>query len=177
MMDPAAFKNVAAPGRECGSCTLCCKVFEVPVIEKPEGKWCRHCSPGRGCAIHATRPEHCRAFFCYWMTQPGLGPEWKPDRAKFVLTVDPASHYLFVQLDPGQPGAWRRDPYFGQIRDWAKSALAERRHVVVWLNRSATVVLPEREVALGPVGPGDRIVSRRNPDGEVEVELRRAAAA
>ena len=45
--DPSAMKVV--PGRECGSCSLCCKVYNVPEIEKPAGKWCRHCTPGKGC--------------------------------------------------------------------------------------------------------------------------------
>src|SRR5258708_27094970 len=37
------------PGRECGSCTLCCKVYNIPEIGKAAGKWCKHCTPGKGC--------------------------------------------------------------------------------------------------------------------------------
>ena len=27
--------------RECGSCTLCCKVFDVPPMDKKLSVWCR----------------------------------------------------------------------------------------------------------------------------------------
>ena len=179
MLNPAEFVSQPAPGRDCGSCTMCCKVFEVPSLEKPMGQWCRHCVQGRGCGIHATRPEHCRSFHCLWMTQDWLGPEWKPDRAKMVLTVDPITRFLLVQLDPGQPAAWKREPYYGQLKRWAAAALNEKRHVVVFLNKSATVVLPDRDVALGQIEPGDRIVARERatPNGRtIEVEKVKAAA-
>ncbi len=160
MLDPAALASEPAPGRDCGTCTLCCKVYDVPALEKPAGTWCRHCMPGRGCGIHETRPQHCRSFHCLWMTQGWLGPEWKPERSKLVLSVDPATRFMFVQVDPGAPAAWKRDPFYRQIKQWAASGLAERRHVVVFLNKSATVVLPDRDVTLGILGPGDRIVAR-----------------
>ena len=45
----------AAPGRACGALHLCCKVYALPELEKPPGVWCRHCTPGKGCAIHDFR--------------------------------------------------------------------------------------------------------------------------
>ena len=36
-----------------------------------------------------------------------------------VLTMDPATRWLFVQVDPGAAQAWRKEPYFGQLRRWA----------------------------------------------------------
>ncbi len=178
-LDQAQFVVQAAPGRDCGTCTLCCKVFDVPSLEKPMGKWCTHCAPGRGCGIHATRPDHCRAFFCLWMTQTWLGPEWKPERSKIVLTMDPVNRFLLAQVDPGAPQAWKREPYYGQLKAWAAGALRERRHVVVFINQLATVILPDRDVSVGAIEPGDRIVSRERatPNGIViEVEKVRAAA-
>lgn len=177
MADPAAFMTAPAPGRECGTCTLCCKVYDVPALEKPAGSWCSHCRPGRGCGIHETRPDHCRAFHCLWMTQTWLGPEWKPERSKLVLTVDPATRHLLVQVDPGAAGAWRRDPFYGQLKRWAAEGARERRQVIVFVNKSATVVLPDRDVALGVLGPGDRIVvrERQTPAGTT-FEVEKAAA-
>ena len=176
MLDPALFASQPAPGRSCGTCTLCCKVFDVPALEKPAGQWCGHCKPGRGCGIHETRPGHCRSFHCLWMMQTWLGPEWKPERSKMVLTLDPATRNLLVQVDPGAAPAWRREPYHGQLRRWASAALAERRHVVVFVNRHATVILPDRDVAVGPIEAGDRIVVRDRPGGlTAEVEGRAAA--
>jgi Fe-S-cluster containining protein len=160
-LDPASLVAKPAPGRDCGTCTLCCKVFQVPALEKPMGKWCQHCSPGRGCGIHETRPAHCRAFHCAWMTESWLGPEWKPERCKFVLTIDPVTHFLLAQLDPGAPNAWKAEPYYSQFKRWAALAGDNGKHVIVFLNLSATVVLPDRDEALGVIGPNERIATRR----------------
>jgi len=42
-----------------------------------------------------------------------------------------------------------------------------RRHVLVHVNKTTTVVLPDRDVSLGVVGPDERIVShdRMTPQG------------
>lgn len=176
MYDPAQLVSEPAPGRSCGACTLCCKVYDVPSLDKPAGTWCRHCKPGRGCGIHETRPQHCRSFHCLWMTAAFLGPEWKPDRSRFVMSVDPATKNLLIQLDPGQPGAWRAAPYHDQIRRWAAAALAEQRHVIVFLNKAATVVLPDRDVALGVLGPEDRIVFRRTGPNPGDLDISKVPA-
>lgn len=151
----------APPGstmRDCGDCTLCCKVFDVPVLDKPSGRWCQHCQPGRGCGIHATRPQYCRDFFCLWITQGWLGPEWKPSISKIVLTVSPLNGMLTAQVDAQTPNAWRRDPYYGQFKKWASAAIARGQIVTVFIGKQATIVLPDRDVPLGEIFPGDRIV-------------------
>jgi hypothetical protein len=177
MLDPAAFASTPAPGRDCGSCTLCCKVYDVPAVEKLAGTWCRHCLPGRGCGIHETRPQHCRSFHCMWMTETWLGPEWKPERSKLVLSVDPVTRFLLVQVDPGAAGAWRRDPYYGQLKSWSAAGIQQNRQVIVFLNKSATVVLPDRDVPLGVMGPNDRIVARpRSTATGVTLDVEKVAA-
>ena len=178
-LDPTQFVNRAAPGRDCGSCTLCCKVYEVPALAKPANKWCSHCTPGRGCGIHATRPDHCRSFFCLWMTEGWLGPEWKPEVSKFVLTIDPVSRWMLVQVDPGSPKAWRQEPYQNQFRRWAQAMLPEERLVVVFNGKSGTVVTAEGEMELGIMGPEDRIQLklRVTPTGPVYDITRSKAAA
>lgn len=167
MIDPSAIVAEAAPGRACGVCTLCCKVYDVPAVESPAGRWCRHALSGKGCGIHTTRPQHCRNFHCLWMTESWLGPEWKPDRAKMVLTLDPVSRFMNVQVDSGQPNAWRRAPYHDQLKRWAAASLPLARLVLVHVNRATTVVLPDRDVPLGVFGESDRIVMRERmtPEG------------
>jgi hypothetical protein len=160
-LDPTAYVAKPADGRDCGTCTLCCKVYDVPVLAKPAGKWCSHCTPGKGCGIHEMRPEHCRAFNCLWMTEGWLGPEWKPERSRFVLTIDPVTKFLLIQVDPGSPKAWRAEPYFTQIQQWAAAAADNGRFVMVFNNKSATLLLPEGEVELGVIKDGERIITRR----------------
>ncbi|MGL4324119.1 MAG: hypothetical protein ACRCTD_08760 [Beijerinckiaceae bacterium] len=144
--------------RECGTCTLCCKVFDVPVLNKPSGQWCGHCKPGQGCAIHATRPQYCRDFFCLWISQTWLGPEWKPSISKIVLTISPLNGMLTAQVDANTPNAWRKDPYYGQLKRWAEAALERGEIITVFVGKNATVILPDRDEALGEIQEGDRIV-------------------
>lgn len=174
MIDPAAMVNRPAAGRDCGACTLCCKVYEVPAVESKAGTWCRHCLPGRGCGIHETRPQHCRAFFCLWMTQDFLGPEWKPDRARFVLTMDPTTRWLFVQVDPGAAQSWRKEPYFGQLRRWAA---AGDRPVIVFVNKVATAIMAQGEIPLGEIAADERLVMRELPGGRKTLEKVQAVGA
>ncbi|GJD55487.1 hypothetical protein [Methylobacterium dankookense] len=178
MLEPAQIVATPAPGRACGTCTLCCKVYDVPSVESVAGQWCRHTLAGKGCAIHAARPDHCRAFHCLWMTESWLGPEWKPDKAKMVLALDPATRNMNVQVDPGQANAWRREPYYGQLKRWAAASIPKGRHVLVHVNKATTVVLPDRDVPLGVLTPEDRIVSRprMTPQGPtLDIEAVRAA--
>lgn len=177
-LDPAKFVNTAAPGRDCGTCTLCCKVYEVPSLNKPMNKWCQHCTPGRGCGIHETRPDHCRSFFCLWMTEGWLGPEWKPETAKFVMTIDPVSRYMLIQVDPGQPKAWRQEPYYSQLRRFAQAMLPSEQLVIVFNGKSGTVVTASGDIELGVMGPNDRIKleMRITPNGPVYDILRNNVA-
>lgn len=69
------------PGRECGDCNVCCTALTIdkPDIQKKAGVTCRHCTGG--CAIHETRPQVCRNFYCGWRLLPSMGDEWRPDRS------------------------------------------------------------------------------------------------
>lgn len=151
--------------RSCDSCTLCCKVLGIEALQKPQGAWCPHCDVGRACRIYETRPEECRTFDCLWLHRENLGPEWRPDRAKFVLAVSSDNAVLLVFPDPGAPDAWKRQPYHAVLRDWSKAANAAKRQIVVMIGERATVILPDRDVAVGRVGPNDRIVSRLVVEG------------
>lgn len=151
--------------RSCDSCTLCCKVLGIEAMVKPQGSWCPHCDIGRACRIYETRPEECRTFDCLWLQRENLGPEWRPDRAKFVLVPSADNAVLLVFPDPGAPDAWKRQPYHATLRDWSKAANAARRQIVVMVGERATVILPDRDVAVGRVGPNDRIVSRLVVEG------------
>jgi hypothetical protein len=86
--------------RECGECQLCCKLFPVPVLDKPAGAWCRHSCAG-GCAIHGPKqPEICRTYDCYWRDHDDVPDACRPDRIGVVVTesgnVMVGSHFLPV---------------------------------------------------------------------------------
>src|SRR3569833_4153194 len=77
-------RSPSAP-RDCGPCTLCCKVMAVDEIEKVAGAWCAHCAKGAGCAIYEPRPQSCRAFSCAWLRHPQLPHNLRPDLPRVVL--------------------------------------------------------------------------------------------
>src|SRR5262245_46776403 len=109
-------------GRACGTCTLCCKAAAVEELAKPMGAWCPHCRRAEGCAIYDARPPSCRTFHCQWMLAPGLGDEWKPERAQFALVKSEGGRRLTALVDPGYPTAWRRSPYYENLKQWAVDA-------------------------------------------------------
>ena len=84
--------------KACGDCGLCCKLMGVTALAKPAGKWCRHFSKARGCAIYADRPDDCRVFNCLWLLTEALDADWKPSRAGFVLHSEQGGARLIVDL-------------------------------------------------------------------------------
>ncbi len=146
----------AAPPRACGSCTMCCKVFKVAELDKPAGRWCVNVKTGKGCAIHDARPGFCRTFQCAWLASPDMPDEWKPERARFVLAVEPGGA-LQIACDPAQPAAWRREPYHSQIRRWAEHGMNIKKPVLLTVGDRASVVLPNTELPVGELQPGDDV--------------------
>ena len=110
---------------------MCCKLIEVVALDKPQFSWCTHCTPGKGCGIYAARPSECAKFFCGWMGDATLGDEWRPDRAKFVITFEPGTGSVFLACDPSSPGAWRREPYYAGIKSSLLLPGAEKKQIVI----------------------------------------------
>ncbi len=175
VLDPA---SLLVPGRECGTCTMCCKVFRIPEVDKVAGQWCRHVAQGRGCSIHATRPDVCRTFFCHYLRNGQLGPEWKPAQAKFVLYTEMNGKRLVVATDPSAPVAWRKQPYYAQFKRWAAAGVGQGGQVIVFNAKRATAVLPDRDIDLGIVEVGDEVIYRPSRGGiqsGIDVDVRRRA--
>jgi hypothetical protein len=166
--------------RNCGSCSLCCKVVSIPELSKPAGQWCRHCQPGRGCGIHAQRPYVCRGAYCEWMVSQGLGSEWKPERAKFALFVTNSGRRLTAHVDPGHPAAWRRSPYYENLKQWAAEGLQKSpdMHLVdVMIGERAIVVLPHRDVEIGVLATDEVVVlKKRLIGGRTEIDVEKSVA-
>jgi len=79
-----------------------------------------------------------------------------------VITIFPPNGFIYVQVDPGAPSAWRKQPYYDQLRRWAKNNLPKGICVVVFVNDVATVIMPDRDVPLGAMKSTDGISVRRN---------------
>jgi len=141
--------------------------MKIAEIDKPAGRWCGHWRAGAGCTVYAERPGECRAFSCGWLTNPDLGPNWRPDRAKLIVTLEDGDRMVAIHVDPVHPDAWRRAPFHGKIRSWARLSERGDRLVLVRIGRRVLVVFPDGENDLGPMEEGDRIGVRRqmSPQG------------
>jgi len=98
----------------CGSCTACCRVFAIPELEKPAGKWCQHCAIGNGCKVYDARPEVCVQFECLWLQSQKREPAeqmpaaLRPDKCKVVFSMSTNTHIMTAITMPGAPTAWER---------------------------------------------------------------------
>ena len=88
-----------------------------------------------------------------------MGPEWKPSICKMVLDAKP--RLLVVHVDPAVTKPWRAEPYFSVLKRLSAQGLARGTLVMVIERRRTIVVLPDREVDLGLIGPGVRIALER----------------
>ena len=142
--------------RECGTCTLCCKVMGIGALGKPAGQWCSHCRPGTGCTIYGERPQECHTFNCGWLMEESFGPEWKPEKSKIVLTS--ASNRIIAYVDPSSPRAWRDAPFYPRLMAMMKDGLPEGRLVFVAVSNRYTLLLPDREEEIGVLAPQDEVL-------------------
>jgi len=164
-----SMSSAATPARECGECTMCCKVMGIEELEKPAGTWCTHCTTGRGCSIYDRRPAECRAFVCAWLQSDVFGEEWKPSRCKFALWAEPGNVNLKVSVDPARPDAWRKEPYYSYFKTWVRERIDRGGKVVILTGKRAIAVLPDRDIDLGECTDDDRVVIFRadTPTGPI----------
>ena len=158
----------AVPGRECGTCTLCCRVLGVQEITKPPATLCTHCDEGGGCRIYETRPKQCRLFNCYFLTNPKLREQWRPSKSHIVLVVAPDGTRIGAHVDPERPGAWRREPFYSTLKTWARESVArpgQIGQVLVSIGKQTIVILPDRNVDVGIV-ESDELVITEGKNGD-----------
>ena len=84
-----------APGRECGKCSMCCKLLHITELNKPANKWCGTASPAMA-AARSTRPVRtiCRSFGCGWLMSATVAPEWYPLLSHMILSLAPFNGVL-----------------------------------------------------------------------------------
>ena len=122
------------PGRDCGTCSLCCILPDIAEFDKPANEPCRHCLVGGGCNTYEVRPSTCRDFFCLWRTDATLGAHWQPQVAGMMVYEQGAQ--VTVLVDPASGEKWREEPYLGELRSWA----GNDTYVVVYVCDSVSVI-------------------------------------
>jgi hypothetical protein len=158
-------------GRECGGCSLCCRLLEIddePEINKPADVWCRHCRPSAGCGIYHRRPSRCRTYACDWLARRGLPDHWFPAVSRMVVhttTRADGTVMLSIIVDPRYPDSWCREPYFTDICRIASAGLSstgpDRFETWVIVGERKFLALPHGAIEVREEGVG-----RRDPPGE-----------
>lgn len=148
------------PGRSCEGCHMCCKVPPIEPLQKPGGVWCTNCEIGTGCLIYDTRPEPCRGFLCGYRVDASLSEAWKPSNAKFIFYADPRFARLVVMADPAAPNAWRKEPYYSQLKRWSETAAISNKIVTAFVGKRCWVITPEGDLDVGEIGDDEVLVSR-----------------
>ena len=65
-----------------------------------------------------------------------------------------------VHVDPSDPTAWRREPFFHRLKEFAKKAVDGEQQVAVYVKNRVIVIFPNKEVDVGTMNPGDELVVR-----------------
>lgn len=99
----AMHQALGKPPRECGKCSLCCKVKSIVELDKDQNVWCRYAKPGCGCGIYETRPASCRDWSCQWLLDMSIPDEHRPDKAGFVIETHADRNRLLISADPKRP--------------------------------------------------------------------------
>ena len=77
------------PGRECGSCNVCCVALTIrdPDLQKAQGIRCVHNGPDNRCAIYDARPHTCRTFHCGWRHLKWVRDGLRPDQSGVLVRL------------------------------------------------------------------------------------------
>ena len=88
-MTAAAAPAELVPGRECGTCNVCCVALTIddPAMQKPQGYRCRNTLPDKSCAIYDSRPDTCRSFFCGWRMLKWVREPLRPDKSGVLVRL------------------------------------------------------------------------------------------
>ena len=160
--------NVNTPvvaGRSCTGCTMCCKLLGIKELEKPQQNWCSQCNIGVGCKIYDSKPDECSTFFCGYLLNTSIGEAWRPSHCRMVLNYEAHANRIVIHVDSSRLDAWRREPYYSEIKGWAAMAAENQGQVIVWQGLDAVAVLPDREINLGHVRSDQLIITRATAAG------------
>jgi hypothetical protein len=111
--------------RQCGNCTLCCKLLPVPPLAKKAGERCRH-QNFKGCRVYrkpGLMPLECALWSCRWVVNDDTAELSRPDRSHYVIDIMPdfitlqdnateattSIQVVQIWIDPAHPLA-HRDP-------------------------------------------------------------------
>ena len=76
-----------------------------------------------------------------------------------VLSLEGDGQRIAAHVDPSFPGAWRRSPYYQELKQWSGIAARAQTQVSVWIGRHAIVIVPDDDIDLGFIAEDELVVS------------------
>lgn len=125
--------------RECGDCTLCCKLLPIPELKKPAAVKCAYQRHGKGCTVHGTdkQPHACKLWYCRWLLNDDMAHMSRPDRARYVIDMLPDE----ITMEPDDKSAPKRT--YLAIQIWADGeAWKDDNELFKWVERRAAEGFP-----------------------------------
>lgn len=122
--------------RNCGSCTLCCKLLETHDIPSSIGTYCTHCEPNSGCKIYSRRPKECSIYLCMYAQMKHAGIELRPDNCSIIFDKI-AEDVISARLE-------RRSKINNLVNNQIKAFRREGFSVVVFRGKECKYFLNER---------------------------------
>lgn len=140
----------------CGDCTLCCKVYEIEDFEKKPGKTCHNVRDEGGCGVWGLHPKACQEFKCLWLKHDDMDGRWRPDHAGFVMRLE-GKGTVCIDVDHDRPDAWRREPYYSQLKAWSEVMPRNEGLVLVYAPEAMYVITPMEDLPLKAPKKGDAL--------------------
>jgi hypothetical protein len=137
--------------------------MNIDELQKPRQQWCEHCDIGVGCTIYDTKPPTCSGFYCSYLVHKAIGEEWRPSACGIVLHYDAPTNCISIHVDEDRKDAWREEPFYSQIKNWAVSTAAAGGYVLVWAEGKVMLLTRDSEIDAGPVRSDQSIVLHERP--------------
>jgi len=83
------------------------------------------------------------------------------------LIVDGNTSKLVVHVDPGSPLAWKEEPYYSQLKRWARNIEEQNGLINLYIGKQVIVVLPNKDVDLGKFNMGDKFNYKKKRVGSL----------
>ena len=84
--------------RQCGSCSVCCTVGEVPELEKPAYVSCKHIKTNEcgSCSLYnsSNLPKVCASYRCSWLNGWGTDRD-RPDKNNVMITMNMLENQIY----------------------------------------------------------------------------------
>jgi len=87
--------------------------------------------------------------------------------ASSFLRVEADGRLIAVHVDSSDPTAWRREPYYRTLKQFAIKGADINQQVIVYIKNRVIAIFPNKEVEVGTMNPGDHLVVREvgGPNG------------